>query len=237
MNSPLTELARDPRFIPLVYNYCDMWCERCRLTGRCLLFAAESASRRHADPSGDVAASVSGGLEMARALLETAVPGTEAIAAINVKLADPDAPPERSAFGQPLEFLARHYTIQAASYLSSLQGRIAEGWPEGSPLEVASWFHILIAAKTYRSLVSAHGARDAPELRFDALGSAKLVLVAIDRSLAAWREIAAADTDARLSGLIELLEALRTGVEIRFPDARAFVRPGLDEEDGREPGP
>ena len=41
MDSPLTELARDPTFIPLVYNYCDMWCERCRLTGRCLLFAAE----------------------------------------------------------------------------------------------------------------------------------------------------------------------------------------------------
>ena len=232
MDSPLARLARDPKFIPLVYNYCDMWCERCRVTGRCLLFAAEASSRRQNDSRGDVAAPVIGGLEMARALLEIAAPGTRAIAAINVKLADPDAPPERCAFGHPLEFLARHYVIQAGSYLNSLQGRIPEGWPEDSPLETVSWFQILIAAKTYRSLVSAHGAAEAPELLFDALGSAKLVLVAIDRSLVAWQAIAAADTDARVSGLIELLEALRTGVEIRFPGARAFVRPGLDEDDG-----
>jgi hypothetical protein len=231
MDSPLIRLARDPKFIPLVYNYCDMWCERCRLTGRCLLFAAESSKRQN-DSSGDVAASGLPALEMARALLETAAPGTKAIAALNVKLADPDAPPEPCAFGHPLEFLARHYVIQAGSYLSSLG--ISDDWPGDSPLEIVSWFHMLIGAKTYRSLISAHGAAAAPELLFDALGSAKLVLVAIDRSLVAWQAIAEVDSDARVSGLIELLEALRTGVEMRFPEARAFVRPGLDEE-GPEP--
>lgn len=237
MDSPLTELARDPTFIPLVYNYCDMWCERCRLTARCLLFAAQALpARPKGSRAGAAAGSALGGLEMARALLETAGPGTEAIAAINVKLADPDAPPERCALGHPLEFLARHYAIQAGSYLNSVPEQIAGDRPEDSPFEVVSWFHILIAAKTYRSLVSAHGAAEAPELHFDALGSAKLVLVAIDRSLGAWQAIAAADADARVSGLIELLEALRTGVEIRFPEARAFVRPGLDEDDGPEPG-
>ena len=124
MDSPLIELARDPTFIPLVYNYCDMWCERCRLTGRCLLFAAQALPARQKGSRGGAAAgSALGGLEMARALLETAVPGTEAIAAINVKLADPDAPPERCALGHPLEFLARHYAIQAGSYLNSLPGR------------------------------------------------------------------------------------------------------------------
>ena len=173
---------------------------------------------------------------MARALLETAAPGTEAIAALNVKLADPDAPPELGALGHPLEFLARHYALQAGSYLNSPAGRLTEDWPQGSPLEVVSWFHVLIAAKTYRALVSEHGAAEAPELLFDALGSAKLVLVAIDRSLAAWQTIAEADADARITGLIELLQALRTGIEMRFPDARAFVRPGLDEEEAPEPG-
>ena len=224
MDTLLTTLARDPKFIPLVYNYCDMWCEGCRVTGRCLLFAAES--RRRSDSTG-VAASGLTALEMARALLAIAAPGTEAIAALNVKLSDPNAPAERCAFGHPLEFLARHYMFQAGSYLESL-GAI-EDWPEDSQLGVVAWLHMLIAERTYRSLVSAHGAAKAPELLADALGSAKLVLVAIDRSLAAWRAIAATDTDARVSGLIELLEALRTAVELRFPEARAFIRPGLDE--------
>jgi hypothetical protein len=230
MDSRLTTLARDPKFIPLVYNYCDMWCERCRVTGRCLLFAAESRQRQN-DTRG-VADSGPAALEMARALLEVAAPGTEAIAALNVKLADGNAPPDRSAFGHPLEFLARHYMIQAGSYLDSLG--VSDDWPAGSPLETAAWFHTLIGAKTYRSLISAHGGAVTPELLDDALGSAKLVLVAIDRSVAAWQAIAATDADARVSGLIELLEALRTAVELRFPGARAFVRPGLDEEESAE---
>src|SRR5574342_347352 len=37
----LRQLARDPRFIPGVYNYCDRWCERCPLSNRCLTYAME----------------------------------------------------------------------------------------------------------------------------------------------------------------------------------------------------
>jgi hypothetical protein len=39
----LRKLARDPRFIPGVYNYCDRWCERCSLSNRCLNYAMEKA--------------------------------------------------------------------------------------------------------------------------------------------------------------------------------------------------
>ena len=95
-----------------------------------------------------------------------------------------------------------------------------------------SRYHFLIAAKTYRALVSQHGAVETPELLSDALGSARIALIAIDRSLDAWRTVAATDDDARIAGLMELLEAVRTGIELRFPAARAFRRPGLDDENG-----
>ena len=32
----LKKLAKDPRYIPGIYNYCDRWCERCQFTSRCL---------------------------------------------------------------------------------------------------------------------------------------------------------------------------------------------------------
>ena len=32
----LLSLAKDPKFIPGIYNYCDRWCERCPFTSRCL---------------------------------------------------------------------------------------------------------------------------------------------------------------------------------------------------------
>jgi len=35
----MDEMARDPRFVPGIYNYCDQWCQRCALTSRCMNYA------------------------------------------------------------------------------------------------------------------------------------------------------------------------------------------------------
>ena len=32
-------MAKNPDFIPGIYNYCDRWCERCAFTARCMNFA------------------------------------------------------------------------------------------------------------------------------------------------------------------------------------------------------
>lgn len=41
-------LAKDPRFISGIYNYCDRWCERCSFTSRCLTYAM--AAEENDDP-------------------------------------------------------------------------------------------------------------------------------------------------------------------------------------------
>lgn len=223
-------LARDPRFIPLVYNYCDMWCERCPITSRCLLFAAERLRPLAGSDPDDEEARMMDAMDLARAVIEESGPAEKAIAELDLALCDVATAPREPALGHPLEYLARHYGIQAGEFLRSLQSDVDGRMPRGSPLEVVTRDHFLIAAKIYRALVSHHGAAvQAPELLTDALGSAKIALIMIDRSLAAWDTIASTDEDARIGGLIELLEALRTSVELRFPDARAFQRPGLDE--------
>jgi hypothetical protein len=221
-------LARDSRFIPLVYDYCDMWCERCPITSRCLLFAAERLRPPAGSDGYDEDARVMDAIDLARAVIEESGPAEKPIAQLDLALCDVATAPREPALGHPLEFLARHYGIQAAEFLRPLRSDVDGGIPRGSRLEVVAWDHFLIAAKIYRALVSHHGAAQAPELLNDALGSAKIALIAIDRSLAAWHTVASTDEDARIGGLIELLEALRTGVELRFPHARAFQRPGLD---------
>jgi hypothetical protein len=37
----ILKLAKDPRYISGIYNYCDRWCERCGFTSRCLTYAIE----------------------------------------------------------------------------------------------------------------------------------------------------------------------------------------------------
>jgi hypothetical protein len=65
----------------------------------------------------------------------------------------------------------------------------------------------------------------------DANGSTKTALIAIDRSLAAWRslQISLPEKSETIRPMMIRLDALRRSIEERFPKARDFIRPGLDE--------
>jgi hypothetical protein len=62
-------------------------------------------------------------------------------------------------------------------------------------------------------------------------GSAKVALISLERSEAAWRTIAAATTDPTPMTFADQLRDLRREVEDAFPYAWSFVRPGFDEPD------
>lgn len=118
------------------------------------------------------------------------------------------------------------------------QARLAVGDPDGAAaeildaLEVVRWYLFFIEVKLARAAAgrvdeAIEGASDFPR---DADGSAKIALIAIDRSLAAWvrlRERLDGEADAMLDLLVQL-EKLRRIAEREFPRARAFRRPGFD---------
>jgi len=81
-----------------------------------------------------------------------------------------------------------------------------------------------------RGLNEFDGDREFPP---DHEGSAKVALIGIDRSMAAW---AGARSAGRISGeqaarFIDELHRLWGEVEELIPEALAFVRPGFDEPD------
>jgi len=92
----------------------------------------------------------------------------------------------------------------------------------------------LIGAKLYR----AQSGRDRHEhdeenfdddpIQNDWNGSAKVALISIGRSAAAWRAIGSALDDSAAAALGDALESLRRAVLDSFPDATSFLRPGFD---------
>src|SRR5215471_1233917 len=128
-------------------------------------------------------------------------------------------------------------------------------------IEVIRWYQFFIAVKLMRALSGAHDVDEKafePEefLSFDiapseddddedfdyeeiaarsslidANGSAKTALIAIDRSIAAWRalQIAWPDKSESIKPMLIELDRLRRSVEGRFQHARDFIRPGFDE--------
>ena len=63
-------------------------------------------------------------------------------------------------------------------------------------------------------------------------GSAKVALIGIDRSLAAWAGMLATlpEEEDNLYKILIHLEQLRRKTEAEFPNARSFIRPGFDEQ-------
>jgi hypothetical protein len=103
-------------------------------------------------------------------------------------------------------------------------------------LEVIRWFQFMISVKIRRALGSrAHEAENPEfwtEVPKDSDGTAKIALIAIDRSIGAWGALLPAFS-LRQSATLEmlaLLSRLRIELEQEFPDAWAFVRPGFDEQ-------
>jgi hypothetical protein len=214
-------------FIVGVYNYCDRWCERCSLTGRCRVFAEEQ--RLSFESQMGTSASAAPGLRSLGALA----------AALEETTAEEPEPP-RDFVPSRIHWPELSPTeTELHSRVSDLGRRLRE-WlvPEAcaqdaevrDAAEVLIHFGFYVGPKVYRAL---RGREDCEEdgLQSDAVGSAKAALVALDRLGNAWLRLAERGAISVLEAepVLSQLQALTAELETIFPRARSFVRPGFDE--------
>ena len=104
----------------------------------------------------------------------------------------------------------------------------------GDCFEIIQWYLFFIDAKFQRAL---HGKMEGEEWEVDngyqkdSEGSAKIALIAIEKSMAAWIrmiELMPASEDVALNALSTLSQVKQKGLE-EFPKAMDFKRPGFDE--------
>jgi hypothetical protein len=262
----LRELARDPRFIPGVYNYCDRWCERCPLSNRCLNYAMEK-ERDDGDPASRDLANEKFWRKLDETFQETIALVREEAKARGISLEDPKLRAEviareraerrRAAKNRPLARAAMAYVTAADQWLQGAkpllaakveelktQARLQIGDPRAEVeqlsdfTDVIRWYQHFIYVKLCRAIDSRareelETDEEMKQFPRDSDGTAKIALIALDRSISAWaglREKLGNDADAILD-LLAQLTALRREAEKLFPNARAFVRPGFDERD------
>ena len=101
--------------------------------------------------------------------------------------------------------------------------------------EIITWYLHFIHVKFMRALMGKledDGWQEANGFQRDCDGSAKIAMIAIDKSIEAWtlmlQFIPAAEDD--IIELLALLQKARRMAESEFPKARTFVRPGFDEQ-------
>lgn len=237
----LTVLADNPDLISGIYNYCDRWCERCPLTSRCLVYATE---QEDGDPPENQDIRNEAFWQKLESILQQTqelISDWAAKSGINLnELALGDEARSRRkrqrVDNHPLTRFGKGYANAAGEWFRELDRAGGMSAEDGESLEdareVIQWYQYQIAVKTMRALAGrAEELDDNPELPRDSDGSVKVALIGIDRSIAAWRmmQLSLPQCADSIVPLILQLETLRTRLELEFPRARDFVRPGFDE--------
>lgn len=227
------EVSVDVRdgFIIGIFNYCDRWCEACAFTSHCRLFADKAEIEASLDPGMKALVDASP-LEPAPPPPPWLAELLEAMDQAVLKVTEDDEPFERALPAEHVVIEERAHGYLARVHLWLRRHALASTHDPANPGAIVIWFHTLIAAKVHRAL---HGlAEDDPDDRDwppDYDGSAKVALIGIERSHAAWLQLVErgeaddADAAACITDLVWLCNSL----ERVFPNARAFVRPALDE--------
>lgn len=228
----------DNDFIPGIYNYCDRWCERCDFTDRCanfhlvnnLLDEMEENDIPAPDEDGDVQKTLNDSEE------EFLYSSDD----------NPDSPGDffsthQKAERHPLAILSEKYAWTAYDWLNKhhqafekkLTYWLAKGQADelNEGFEVLSYYNFFIHMKLTRAVSGYYELQDFDEAEFDMNGSAKVALIGIDRMLEAIKLLRRYLKTEReqLENFKKQLEKLRFDAENLFPEARSFVRPGLDE--------
>jgi hypothetical protein len=228
----LTEVANNPDLISGIYNYCDRWCERCPLTSRCLVYATEQEDNDSLE-SRDVLneafwKKLSAIFQDTRALIDEWA--TKAGLDLREPIEEENGRPKRKrqlVDNHPLTKAGKQYANAASDWFREFD-QTSEMTDVEDAREVIHWYQYQIAVKTMRALSGR--AEELEEDPKDSDGSAKVALIGIDRSIAAWRmmQLSLPERAASIVPLILQLERLRQRLESAFPDARDFVRPGFD---------
>jgi hypothetical protein len=135
----------------------------------------------------------------------------------------------------PLTKAGKKYANAASDWFREFDQTIEVCDQHEDAREVIQWYQYQIAVKTIRALSGRkEELEEDPELAEfpkDSDGSAKVALIGIDRSIAAWRmmQLSLPERAGSIVPLILQLERLRQRLEMSFPEARDFIRPGFDE--------
>lgn len=246
----------EDHFIPGVHNYCDRWCERCPFTARCRVYASEQElseeAKDPADPAfwQNIKKNFEGVLEMLNKMMEEMGIDPEEVEKVPAPKPDPDI--------QALEKTMREKTMQYANAVDDffrenapyferkgeeLEAQIEDGRPVDveswqffqDAVDVIRWYQYFISAKIHRAVNSLEHLEtfDDP-LQSDSNGSAKVAMIAIERSLGAWELLSRqlSEKQGEIIRLQQQLQHLRAETSRLFPHWNGFHRPGFDDEPG-----
>jgi hypothetical protein len=246
-------IVAPPEFIEDMHLFCDRWCSHCGMTAQCRAVTTDTPGGFEPVQTADAAAGL---FQFMSVQFQKSARLWEGRAVVCG--ADTTTPPPRRSHEHPLFvdaqcyaalvgewfhaeepwFEGRHKALEVHERIGMPHASFADAMQEiRGAAQAIGWYQFEIAAKLQRAVETVEcpiaDSRNSTRPTVD--GLAKAALVAIDRSIQAWLRLKRyrADIPDSIFPLLVQLDHLRRAVDDMFPEARFFVRPGLDAAPSR----
>ena len=242
----------DEQYISGVHNYCDRWCERCPFTARCRVYVMDQELPEEVNDPMDPAfwQHIKKSFEDVLEVLDRMIDDMEVDPEMQEELPDRQPNPDLQALDKIMREQTMYYAQTVTAFFQSnaldtgnptIRSQIENGQPVSvedrqyleDAVAIIQWYQFFIAAKVHRA-VSGMEYQEAFEdpVQSDANGSAKVAMLAIEKSLGAWEVLGRQLPPKRpyITDLQLQLQHLQAELLKLFPNWKAFHRPGFDDE-------
>lgn len=235
----LKALMKQPKgddYIVGIHNYCDGRCQNCAFTNKCSSYALNE--ELNVAPDSDLDNSNEQLTAIFRATSEIIEEElSKQGVSVEEALKQMDTTESQSSSKHALELHAESYAEKVNRWLASnqmeLESRLVAEAQSGirDNFESITWFQLFIPAKISRAIHGLSSKNNSECEVFDAHGSAKIALLAIDECISAWDHILGfiPRKEDSILNMLRHLSKLRQDLEEYVPEARCFIRPGFDE--------
>ena len=245
----IKEVTSGEDIIASIHNYCDRWCERCTHTKHCSVYQMERIDLKEGENVeevsdienkkfwGNLSLNMAATMEMLRQNMDKMGVDIDTLPEVE----------EEAHIETEVENLTKDYSYSLMKWLDKnheyfkkvmlLEGVENEAmvFAVDDAIEIITWYSMFIHVKTHRSMHVENDPFDDDEefeYRFhDNLGSAKITLISIDRSMESFSfllKYMAEKESEILHYLAQLTKSKRLILE-RWPTALDFKRPGFDD--------
>ena len=210
----LLKLTKDPKYIPGIYNYCDRWCERCQFTSRCLnctLVEDQFGDLQENDELNEAfwqrfSEMLQNTLAMVKEMAKEEGIDINSIDA--EKIYNNEETIKENYLADIISHISKKYAKSVGDWfnsneylfyemedelnrirlISSQKNPVREAVNITDAIEIIRWYQYQVHVKLVRARESAsEEAIDYDDFPKDSDGSAKVALIGIDRSIAAWK--------------------------------------------------
>lgn len=250
----------DDNIIPGIHNWCDRWCEKCPFIARCAVgvkeldILEEAQKGNEPDFWEEIKEQFTNSIKLIDKLSKENGVDLDAVSTEEwEELGNENEEKVQDAKKHPIvqissEYLKNGMDVLESGIIESKLNSEIEVFELGlekeaqesisqvkDAVDIIKWYEYFISAKCQRLTMENmdkefEDAEFPPEGR-SYNGTAKITLLSIERSIAAWGLLLKSIPeyqDEILSELV-LLQKLQRLIEIEFPEAMKFIRPGFDD--------